>query len=118
MCIQTAGSKHVFLDPSAVVMVEAYLQICYFILIDGSRIAAMQHLGYYKTRLIQRFGFWEVSKSILVNSGHVAKYEPRERLLTLSSGQEISIPKQRIESLSKIIRAFHDAWEQEEEQFC
>lgn len=115
LCIQTAGSKHVFLDPSAVVMIEACLQICYFNLVDGSRIAATQHLGYYKTRLLQHFGFWEISKSILVNSSHVSKYEPRERLLTLSNGHEISIPKQRIEYLNKILKALHEAWEQEEE---
>jgi DNA-binding LytR/AlgR family response regulator len=94
-----------------VLSVEADRQVCHLTLVDGSRITAARHLGYYKAGLIQNFRFIEVSKSLLINALNIVKYSPRERTIQLSSGQVVSVSKSKQEALNKIFKDLHNAWE-------
>ncbi|GEM_PF-1761393 len=113
LCFQLIGSQYVLLDPSEVLFLEADRQVCHISLADGNKLVAVRHLGYYKQELLQSFQFIELSKSLLINVLHIAKYLPRDRNVQLSSGQTLTVAKSRQEALNKIFRDMHDRWKQE-----
>ena len=110
MCFQLVGAQYVVLGPMEVLSVEADGQVCLLTLVDGNRITAARHLGYYKAGLIQNFNFIEISKSLLINVFHIVRYVPRERTIQLSSGQVVSVSKSKQEALNKIFKDLHNAW--------
>lgn len=102
------------LEPFEIVYLEADRQVCYVNLSDGNKLVAVKHLGYYKKKMLEQFGFIELSKSILINASHITKYSPRDRVIHLSSGHSLTIAKTRQEALNKTFRQLHEAWKGDE----
>lgn len=110
LCFQLIGANYVLLNPADVLFLEADRQVCNIYLMDGARLVAVRHLGYYKKELIESYQFLELSKSVVVNGIHIVKYSPRERMIQLLSGLNLPVSKSRQEHLNKLFRQQHDLW--------
>jgi hypothetical protein len=75
-------------------------------------MAVSHHLGYYKNGLIEQFQFLEISRSILLNPYYISLYNPKDRSLTLASGQKFILSKQRLGLLNIYFRGLHESWGQ------
>ena len=113
LCFQLIGAQFVILNNLDILFIEADGQVCHLNLISGVKITAVRHLGYYKDGLINNFGFWEISKSILVNAAHVTRYESRERTIHLFMGGLLPVSKSRQEYLNKHFKELHESWGQD-----
>lgn len=108
ICVQLVGNQYVLLDQLEVMLAEADKQLCRITLSDGSKLTAGRHLGYYKKNLVDKYGFIEISRSILVNAGYIRKYHPKERLMYLSDGTEVVVAKGKQELMNQFFRRMHD----------
>ena len=115
LCIQLIGAHYCLVHPSEILCVEANRQVCHFTLADGSRLTASRHLGFYKNGLIKISNFVEVSRSMLVNMSHVAKYATRERIIYLSNGLIIPVSMSRQEEINQLFKKLHEVWIPESE---
>lgn len=117
VCIQIIGAQYVLLNPLEIVFFEADRQVCHLMLSDGAKLTAARHLGYYKQGLIREFRFLEISKSQLVNLHHVTKFNTRERILTVTTGHQLSVAKSQKEDVARIFKDLHDGWQPREDTF-
>lgn len=110
LCFQLIGAQYILLEPLDILFLEADRQVCHINLRDGNKLVAVKHLGYYKKKMLDQFGFLELSKSIVINTRHITKYSPRDRVVHLSSGQGLTVAKTRQEMLNKTFRKLHEDW--------
>jgi len=110
LCFQLIGAQYILIEPLDILFLEADRQVCHINLLDGNKLVAVKHLGYYKKKMLEQFGFIELSKSVLINTVHITKYSPRDRIVHLASGQGLTVAKTRQEKLNKVFRELHEQW--------
>jgi DNA-binding LytR/AlgR family response regulator len=110
ICFQLLGNQYVLLSIHEIIWLEADRQICYVNLKDGTKLTVAHHLGNYKDRLMEQFHFLEISRSSLVNPEYLTLYNPKDRTITLSSGQHLILSKQKQGLLNTYFKSLHDHW--------
>jgi DNA-binding LytR/AlgR family response regulator len=109
-CFQLTGNQFIIISNHEILWLEADRQVCYIHLKDGTKLTVARHLGHYKERLVAQFHFLEISRSILVNPAYLSIYNPKDRMITLSSGQHLILSKQKQGLLSTYFKRLHDHW--------
>lgn len=120
LCFKQPGSQFFLVNRQELLYIEADREICHLNLANGERLPITSHLGFYKSALLEKHGFMEVSKSVLVNPAHLVRYKVRERLLQVSNGQEVVVAKSKKDAVNAFFQERYQQWEQatEQHQLC
>lgn len=79
-----------YLNLSEIVYLRGEDNICYLHTLAEKPVVSVRNLGFYKELLLQRGGFVQVSKQYLVNTRFIARYDPEEETVFLSTGEKIT----------------------------
>ncbi|MCC7245684.1 MAG: LytTR family transcriptional regulator [Saprospiraceae bacterium] len=104
LCFQLPGIQFLLVKVEEVVFIEANREISYLNVQGKEKVSVISHLGYYKPTLVEHYGFIVISKSVIVNSRHIVRYHPKERLLLLSDGTELMVANSQKRSIMAFFR--------------
>lgn len=73
----------------------------------GSPLTSVQHLGHYAKTLEDQYGFFRLSKSILVNRGHITRIDQANGTVFLSEGRTIVGSRRSFKKLLDFFRGLY-----------
>ncbi|MCC6412699.1 MAG: response regulator transcription factor [Saprospiraceae bacterium] len=81
-----------YLDLGDVVYLVADGELTHFHLVQDKErpLTSVRNLGFYKTTLLEKSTFKQVSKSCLVNTKFIARFDPSEHQIVLTNGVRIT----------------------------
>ncbi len=99
-----AGGVIEYIPVQQILYIEADQTVSCFHLTGGKRVVSRRNLGHYDYILSDTRKFRKISRSLIINTEHLIRYRPAERLVELAEGHTVYASKRMSPELAEYLR--------------